>query len=217
MTDEMIRTEWRESGGDIHGPNVETVTMPEAKYFDMRRRILNFGSGLISGVKVAMPIPDGFRITRRGEGVITVSGPNGGCCLDPGDPHIARRTLYELSEAMLSMQAVDVRDECHCATCTCKPGMSKAVRYDLSPAAAEGTIRDELIRMGWTPPALVVDVESTNATAAIAKAESSRRFAEATTVAADTMDRLQAGRATDGDQMVAYGALAAFFNRWSRL
>lgn len=41
---------------------------------------------------------------------------------------------------------------CHCATCTCKPGMTPSVRFDLSPAATEEAIRDELVRMGWTPP-----------------------------------------------------------------
>ena len=36
-----------------------------------------------------------------------------------------------------------------------------------------------------------------------------RRFAEVTTVPMDTMDRLLSGRATEGDQMLAYNALAA--------
>lgn len=37
MTDEEIRIEWRKAGGGIHGPNVETVTMPKAEYFGLRR------------------------------------------------------------------------------------------------------------------------------------------------------------------------------------
>lgn len=37
LTDEAMRAEWREAGGAIHGPNVETVTMPEANYFKLRR------------------------------------------------------------------------------------------------------------------------------------------------------------------------------------
>lgn len=43
-------------------------------------------------------------------------------------------------------------DGCHCATCTCKPGMTPAVRFDTSPVEREGAVRDHLIRMGWTPP-----------------------------------------------------------------
>lgn len=40
MNDDAIRNEWRAAGGDIHGPNVETVTMPEADYFKFRRSLL---------------------------------------------------------------------------------------------------------------------------------------------------------------------------------
>jgi hypothetical protein len=43
-------------------------------------------------------------------------------------------------------------DGCHCATCTCNPNMTPAVRFDLSPARMEGAIREHLIRLGWTPP-----------------------------------------------------------------
>lgn len=43
-------------------------------------------------------------------------------------------------------------DGCHCATCTCAPGMTPAIRFDASPAEREGTVRDQLIAMGWTPP-----------------------------------------------------------------
>jgi len=45
-----------------------------------------------------------------------------------------------------------VVDGCHCATCTCNPGMTPAIRFDTSPAAQEGAIRDHLIALGWTPP-----------------------------------------------------------------
>ena len=43
--------------------------------------------------------------------------------------------------------------EAHCATCSCVPGMTPAVRFDATPAEKEGAVRDHLIRMGWTPPA----------------------------------------------------------------
>src|SRR5690606_24636621 len=43
-------------------------------------------------------------------------------------------------------------DGCHCATCTCSPGMTPSVRFDLSSAQQEGAVRDHLIRLGWTPP-----------------------------------------------------------------
>lgn len=35
--DDELRAEWRAAGGAIHGPNVETVTMPERQYFAFRR------------------------------------------------------------------------------------------------------------------------------------------------------------------------------------
>lgn len=37
LTEDGIRAEWRNAGGSIHGPNVETVTMPESAYFAFRR------------------------------------------------------------------------------------------------------------------------------------------------------------------------------------
>lgn len=40
----------------------------------------------------------------------------------------------------------------HCATCSCNQNMTKAVRFDLSPAEKEGGVRDHLISLGWTPP-----------------------------------------------------------------
>ena len=43
--------------------------------------------------------------------------------------------------------------EAHCATCTCVPGMTPAIRFDTSPAEREGAVREHLIRLGWTPPA----------------------------------------------------------------
>lgn len=39
LTDEQIRAEWLAAGGGVHGPNVETVTMPESRYFKFRRGI----------------------------------------------------------------------------------------------------------------------------------------------------------------------------------
>jgi len=49
-------------------------------------------------------------------------------------------------------QPPSVADGCHCATCTCTDGMTKAVRYDASPAAHESVVRSKLIELGWTPP-----------------------------------------------------------------
>jgi hypothetical protein len=40
-TNNALRDEWRTAGGDIHGPIVETVSMPEAAYFEFRRRFIN--------------------------------------------------------------------------------------------------------------------------------------------------------------------------------
>jgi hypothetical protein len=39
MTDDEIRAEWLKAGGSIHGPRVETVTMPEKLYFKFRRSL----------------------------------------------------------------------------------------------------------------------------------------------------------------------------------
>ncbi len=58
--------------------------------------------------------------------------------------------LRAIARALSHAAAVE---GCHCATCTCKPGMTKAIRYDLSPAEQEGAVRDALIALGWTPPA----------------------------------------------------------------
>jgi hypothetical protein len=39
MTEDEMRAEWREAGGGIHGPNIETVVMSESQYFAFRRRL----------------------------------------------------------------------------------------------------------------------------------------------------------------------------------
>lgn len=39
IPDELLRMEWRIAGGNFHGPNIETVTMPEADYFKFRRSL----------------------------------------------------------------------------------------------------------------------------------------------------------------------------------
>lgn len=39
VADEVLRAEWSAAGGSAHGPNVETVTMPEADYFRFRRML----------------------------------------------------------------------------------------------------------------------------------------------------------------------------------
>jgi len=40
-TTAMMRKEWRDAGGSVHGPNIETVTMPEEAYFKFRWKIGN--------------------------------------------------------------------------------------------------------------------------------------------------------------------------------
>jgi hypothetical protein len=63
---------------------------------------------------------------------------------------------YETWERLMAALAVAqqqlAEDGSHCATCTCNPNMTPAVRFDLSPAQQEGAIREHLIRLGWTPP-----------------------------------------------------------------
>lgn len=39
-TDNCLREYWRRLGGDFHGPNVETGTMPEAKLLPMLKYLL---------------------------------------------------------------------------------------------------------------------------------------------------------------------------------
>lgn len=39
MTEEQMRAEWRAAGGRMYGPNVKTVAMPEAQYFEFRRSL----------------------------------------------------------------------------------------------------------------------------------------------------------------------------------
>lgn len=38
-TDQQLRKAWREAGGDFHGPNIETGTMPEAKLLPFLRSL----------------------------------------------------------------------------------------------------------------------------------------------------------------------------------
>jgi len=40
LTPKVMRDEWLQAGGQIHGPNVETVSMPESLYFKFRGRRL---------------------------------------------------------------------------------------------------------------------------------------------------------------------------------
>lgn len=58
-----------------------------------------------------------------------------------------------LDAAIAALSAPQPPVEVHCATCSCVPGMTPAVRFDATPAEKEGAVRDHLIRMGWTPPA----------------------------------------------------------------
>lgn len=58
-----------------------------------------------------------------------------------------------LDAAIAALSAPQPPAEAHCATCSCVPGMTPAVRFDATPAEKGGAVRDHLIRMGWTPPA----------------------------------------------------------------
>ena len=67
--------------------------------------------------------------------------------------HAAAREIERLRAQVEGTAAQrPAEDGCHCATCTCNPNMTPAVRFDLSPAQTEGAIREHLIRLGWTPP-----------------------------------------------------------------
>ena len=41
MTDNGLRDVWRNAGGQFHGPNIETGTMPEAKLLPFLRWLLS--------------------------------------------------------------------------------------------------------------------------------------------------------------------------------
>lgn len=41
VNEDFMRQEWQHFGGEIHGPIVETVSMPEAKYFEFRKRFIS--------------------------------------------------------------------------------------------------------------------------------------------------------------------------------
>lgn len=43
MNDQQMREEWKAAGGSIHGPNVETVCMPESEYFKFRKSLVAQG------------------------------------------------------------------------------------------------------------------------------------------------------------------------------
>ena len=73
--------------------------------------------------------------------------------------HVTNSDKWEVAQDVIdalterNLLAVPVLpDASHCATCTCAPGMTPSMRYDLSPAMREGKIREHLIALGWTPP-----------------------------------------------------------------
>lgn len=51
VTDEELRALWRKHGGDFHGPNVETGTMPESKLLPFLRSIVDYSAALESFAK----------------------------------------------------------------------------------------------------------------------------------------------------------------------
>lgn len=57
-----------------------------------------------------------------------------------------------MARAALGFSSTTAISGTHCATCACNPGMTKAIRFDVSPTEAEGEVRAKLIEMGWTPP-----------------------------------------------------------------
>lgn len=51
VSTEHMRREWVMAGGGVHGPRVETVTMPEANYFEFRRSLsLNSDESFITKI-----------------------------------------------------------------------------------------------------------------------------------------------------------------------
>lgn len=67
--------------------------------------------------------------------------------------HYDTQRCWEAWQAALTAaQQQGQAKDCHCATCTCHPGMTPAVRLDTTPADKEGAVRDHLIALGWTPP-----------------------------------------------------------------
>lgn len=73
------------------------------------------------------------------------------CCCHVTDykPHLDTCFVPRAVALLAGMQAAT---EAHCATCSCVPGMTPAIRFDTTPAEREGAVRAHLIRMGWTPP-----------------------------------------------------------------
>jgi len=57
VSDAEIMAEWVKADGSVHGPNVETVTMPQAKYLAFRRSVAHLlPSGERGGVDDAVPL-----------------------------------------------------------------------------------------------------------------------------------------------------------------
>jgi hypothetical protein len=56
VSDAEIMAEWFKADGSVHGPNVETVTMPQAKYLAFRRSVAHL---LPSGERGGVDVDDG--------------------------------------------------------------------------------------------------------------------------------------------------------------
>lgn len=85
LSDDELRAEWLAAGGEIHGPNVETVSMPEAKYFELRRRAGH------EAAQAAHGLPG--RVLPCDSGDASAGEPEG---VDASGPHYSALTLRAL-------------------------------------------------------------------------------------------------------------------------
>lgn len=62
ISDELLRTMWRNAGGSFYGPHVETGSMPEAKLLPFLRALITANGGRSEGC----PACGGLRYVRSG-------------------------------------------------------------------------------------------------------------------------------------------------------
>ncbi len=53
ITHAALRQEWAKAGGSVHGPKVETVTMPEADYIKLRKKLAGFAQDAIAALRAS--------------------------------------------------------------------------------------------------------------------------------------------------------------------